>query len=46
MLLRELQVTQAPSDELWAFIGERQKRVRPDDDATKGDAYIFLALMR
>ena len=31
-------------DELWAFIGKKQRRVKPDDPSFLGDAYTFLAL--
>jgi IS1 family transposase len=31
-------------DELWAFVGKKQKRTTPEDAATKGDAYTFIAL--
>jgi transposase-like protein/IS1 family transposase len=33
-------------DELWAFIGKKQKRVRPQDDPNLGDAYTFVAVER
>jgi len=33
-------------DELWAFIGKKQKRVRPEDDQNLGDAYTFVAVER
>jgi transposase-like protein/IS1 family transposase len=33
-------------DELWSFIGKKQKRLRPEDDPNKGDAYTFVAIER
>jgi IS1 family transposase len=33
-------------DELWAFVGKKQKRVRPEDDPSLGDAYTFVAIER
>lgn len=33
-------------DEVWAFIGKKQKRVRPEDDQNLGDAYTFVAIER
>jgi IS1 family transposase len=33
-------------DELWSFIGKKQKRVRPEDDPNLGDAYTFVAIER
>jgi IS1 family transposase len=33
-------------DELWSFIGKKEKRVRPEDDQNLGDAYTFVAIER
>jgi transposase-like protein/IS1 family transposase len=33
-------------DELWNFVGKKQKRVRPDDDQNLGDCYTFVAIER
>jgi len=33
-------------DELWSYIGKKQKRVRPEDDPNKGDAYVFVGIER
>jgi IS1 family transposase len=33
-------------DELWAYIGKKQKRVRPEDDQNLGDCYTFVAIER
>jgi transposase-like protein/IS1 family transposase len=33
-------------DEVWSFIGKKQKRVRPQDDQNLGDAYTFVAIER
>ena len=33
-------------DELWSFIGKKQKRVRPEDDQNLGDCYVFVAIER
>jgi len=44
LMFRDLQVAQLQFDELWAYIGKKQKRVRRADDGTKGDCYTFLAL--
>lgn len=43
-MFRDLQVSQLQFDELWAYIGKKQKRVKRGDDASKGDNYTFLAL--
>lgn len=31
-------------DELWGFIGKKQKHVMPEDDPTKGDVWTFCAI--
>lgn len=31
-------------DELWAFVGKKAKRVKPDDDASMGDVWTWLAI--
>ena len=33
-------------DELWAFIGKKQRRLTPNDPPERGDCYTFLALDR
>jgi IS1 family transposase len=33
-------------DELWNFVGKKQKRVRPEDDQNLGDCYTFVAIER
>jgi transposase-like protein/IS1 family transposase len=44
--VRNVQVRDVECDELWAFIGKKQKRVRPQDDPNLGDAYTFVAIER
>ena len=44
--IRNVKVTDIECDELWAFIGKKQKRVRPQDDPNLGDAYTFVAIER
>lgn len=41
-----VEVRDVECDELWAFIGKKQKRVRPEDDQNLGDAYTFVAIER
>ncbi len=43
-MMRGLNVAAVELDEQWAFIGKKQKRVRNDDPAELGDAYVFIAL--
>ncbi len=33
-------------DEVWSFIGKKQKRVRPEDDQNLGDCYVFVGIER
>ena len=44
--VRNVRVRDIEMDEVWAFIGKKQKRVRPDDDQNLGDAYTFVAIER
>ncbi len=39
-----LRVSRLELDELWAFVGKKQKRVTPKDKAVKGDQYTFVGL--
>ncbi len=41
-----LRVSRLELDELWAFVGKKQKRVIPKDIAVKGDQYTFVGLAR
>jgi transposase-like protein/IS1 family transposase len=44
--IRNVDVRDVECDELWAFVGKKQKRVRPDDDQNLGDCYTFVAIER
>jgi IS1 family transposase len=44
--IRNVEVRDVGCDELWAFIGKKQKRVLPDDDQNLGDCYTFVAIER
>lgn len=39
-----LRIGRCELDELWAFVGKKQKRVERHEIATKGDQYTFIAL--
>lgn len=39
-----LRVGQIQIDELWAFVGKKQRRLRPSDPPERGDCYTFIAL--
>jgi hypothetical protein len=42
-MMRDLNISLIQIDELWAFIGKKQKRLKPEDAPEKGDCYTFLA---
>jgi IS1 family transposase len=44
--VRNVEVRDVECDEVWSFIGKKQKRVRPEDDQNLGDAYAFVAIER
>lgn len=44
--IRGVEVRDVECDEIWSFIGKKQKRVRPDDDQNLGDCYTFVAIER
>jgi IS1 family transposase len=44
--IRGVRVRDVECDEVWAFIGKKQKRVGPDDDPNLGDCYAFVAIER
>ena len=39
-------VEDVQGDEIWSFIGKKEKQVQPDDDPNLGDAYTFVAIER
>jgi IS1 family transposase len=43
-MMRGVSVAMIEVDEIWSFIGKKQKRVRPDDLSSLGDAYSFMAI--
>jgi transposase-like protein/IS1 family transposase len=44
--IRNVQVRDVECDEVWSFIGKKEKRVRPEDDQNMGDCYTFVAIER
>ena len=42
-MMRNLHVSHIQLDELWAFVGKKQRRVQPGE-WDKGDLYTFLAV--
>lgn len=45
-MFRNLNVDYIELDELWSFVGKKQRRLTQRDGADKGDQYIFTALDR
>jgi IS1 family transposase len=43
-MMRDLNSDIIQLDELWSFIGKKQKRLAPTDSAELGDCYTFIAL--
>lgn len=43
-LMRNLQVARIELDEVWSYVGKKQKRVTRDDSADVGDQYLFTAM--
>ncbi len=44
--VRNVEVSDVEADELWSFVGKKQKRVRPSDDPNFGDCYVFVVIER
>lgn len=44
--VRNVEVRDVEVDEVWSFIGMKQKRVGPDDDPNCGDCYTFVGIER
>jgi transposase len=42
--MRDLTCNYLQFDELWGFIGKKEKHRRPDDDPTLGDVWTFCAI--
>jgi IS1 family transposase len=45
-LIVNVPVNDVQGDEIWGFIGKKEKALRPGDDPTFGDAYTFVAIER
>ncbi len=43
-MMRDLPVTLIELDELWSFVGKKQRRVQPTDSTEVGDQYVFVAV--
>ena len=44
VLMTDLHCNLLELDEVWSFLGKKQKRVKPQDPAEMGDQYVFTAI--
>ncbi|HXE64489.1 MAG TPA: hypothetical protein VN519_13180 [Bryobacteraceae bacterium] len=44
--VRNISVTDVEVDEVWSFLGKKEKRVRIDEDQNLGDCYTFVGIER
>lgn len=42
--MRNLDCQEIQVDEIWGFVGKKQRNVTPDDDYSKGDVWTFCAI--
>src|SRR5258706_5373476 len=42
--MRNLPCTRLEMDEVWGFIGKKERHVRPDDDPTFGNVWTYCAI--
>jgi IS1 family transposase len=45
-MIRSVPVSEIQADEIWSFIGKKEKQVRDGDDPTMGDAHTFVGIER
>lgn len=43
-LIQDVPVRDVQADEIWSFIGKKEKRVNLDDDETLGDSYTWVGI--
>lgn len=43
-MMRGLSIPLIEVDELWSYVGKKQRRLQPSDGADKGDQFVFIAL--
>jgi len=44
VMMRDLRCKRIQSDEIWTFVGKKEKRVTVDDSPEMGDAWVFVAI--
>src|SRR6202035_1669948 len=43
--MRDLELSQVQVDELWCYVGKKQRHVEPSDDATQvGDKWVWVGI--
>jgi IS1 family transposase len=45
-MIRNVAVSEVQADEIWSFIGKKEKKVQDSDDPTLGDSYTFVGIER
>jgi IS1 family transposase len=43
-MMRFVQVNRLELDELWSYVGKKQRKVKPTDPADVGDQYVFIGI--
>src|SRR3984893_2837581 len=43
-LIQFVQVNRLELDELWSYVGKKQKRIKPTDSSDLGDQYVFIGI--
>jgi hypothetical protein len=43
-LMRFVQVNRLELEELWSYVGKKQRRITPTDPADLGDQYVFIGI--
>jgi IS1 family transposase len=43
-MMRFVQVNRLELDELWSYLGKKQRKVKPTDPADLGDQYVFIGI--
>jgi IS1 family transposase len=44
VMMRDLHVSNIELDELWSYVGKKQKKLKPEDGPDKGDQYVFIGI--
>lgn len=43
-IMRDVYVNRCELDEIWSYVGKKQKQLKETDNADKGDQYVFIAM--